>query len=424
MLVSGPVTGEQLAVRSIKMFADGALGSRGAAMWQPYSDDKGNSGLLLSSRETLEQVSRDAAAKGFQVCTHAIGDRANRLVLDAYAAALGGRNDKRFRVEHAQVVSLPDFQLFADNSVIAAIQSTHATSDMRWAEQRLGPDRIAGAYAWRRFLQLGVPVANGSDFPVEEPNPLLGFYAAITRQDRDGKPPGGWTPSQKMTRAEALHSWTLAGAFAAFEENSKGSLEKGKLADFVVLSQDIMTVPPAEIPKTKVRLTVSGGRVVYEEPIALLDQVEPVGPNKARTLDLPVGAQSSGLFARFEVLNGTNGVRLTLKRLGTPDRTVVSTLYEREGGFYTTLEPGAAYRLILDNARSGRDVAQVHLRVTTTTEGELPPGVRHAHSLRAQVIVWSSSLLFLVVLAWGGDRVRRALLRRRPLEDSWERGAF
>jgi len=265
-LKQGPETGEYLTVRSIKLMADGALGSRGAALWQDYSDEKGNSGLLITPRETIERVAREAAAHGFQVCTHAIGDRANRVTLDAYAAALGGKNDRRFRIEHAQVISLPDFQKFADFSVIASIQSTHATSDMRWAAQRLGPDRVQGAYAWQRFRKLGIPIANGSDFPVEEPNPLLGFYAAVTRQDAQGNPPGGWMPDQKLSRQEALESWTLDGAYAAFEEKQKGSLEAGKLADFILLDHDIMTVPPADILKTKVTLTVLGGKIVYEAP--------------------------------------------------------------------------------------------------------------------------------------------------------------
>jgi hypothetical protein len=178
---------------------------------------------------------------------------------------LGGKNDKRFRVEHAQVVSLPDFKLFADNSIVASIQATHATSDMRWIQRRVGPDRVAGAYAWQRFIKMGIPVANGSDFPVEEPNPMLGLYSSITRQDLKGEPPAGWTPDQKMTREQALHSFTLGAAYAAFEEKQKGTLEAGKLADFVVLDRDIMTVPPLEIPKTRVRMTVLGGRIVHEE---------------------------------------------------------------------------------------------------------------------------------------------------------------
>lgn len=263
-LNKGPEVGEQLTVRSIKLYADGALGSRGAALWQPYTDDPGNTGLMMTTREEIERVARDAAAHGFQVCTHAIGDRANRTVLDAYAAALGGPNDKRFRIEHAQVISLPDFQKFKDFSVLPAMQSTHATSDMRWAGQRLGPDRVAGAYAWQSFLKLGIPIANGSDFPVEEPNPMLGFYAAITRQDLQGNPTGGWIPSQRMTRSETLESWTLSGAYAAFEEKLKGSLEPGKLADFVVLDRDIMTVAELQIPGTRVLKTFLGGKLVHE----------------------------------------------------------------------------------------------------------------------------------------------------------------
>jgi predicted amidohydrolase YtcJ len=148
--------------------------------------------------------------------------------------------------------------------VIASIQATHATSDMRWAEKRLGPDRLAGAYAWRKFLSMGIHMPNGSDFPVEDANPLWGFYASVTRQDHQGNPPGGWRPDQKLSRAEALQSWTLEGAYAAFEENQKGSLTPGKLADFVVLSKDILTVPPAEILKTSVVMTVLGGSVVWE----------------------------------------------------------------------------------------------------------------------------------------------------------------
>jgi predicted amidohydrolase YtcJ len=263
-LGKGPEIGGQLTVRAIKLYADGALGSRGAALWQPYTDDPGNTGLMMTTREEIERVAREAAAHGFQVCTHAIGDRANRTVLDAYAAALGGPNDKRFRIEHAQVVSLPDFQRFKDFSILPSMQATHATSDMRWAEQRLGPDRVAGAYAWQRFLKLGLRVANGSDFPVEEPNPILGLYAAITRQDLQGNPPGGWMPSQRMTRSEALESWTLSGAYAAFEEKIKGSLEPGKLADFIVLDRDIMTVTELQIPGTRVLKTFLGGKLVHD----------------------------------------------------------------------------------------------------------------------------------------------------------------
>lgn len=261
----GPRIGESLTVRSIKLAADGALGSRGAAMKEPYSDEPGNRGLLILSRDQIERVARQAAACGFQVNTHAIGDLANRTVLDAYAAVLGGANDKRFRIEHAQIVSLDDIPLFRKYSIIASMEATHATSDMRWAEQRVGPKRVLGAYAWQRFLKAGVRVANGSDFPVEQPYPLWGYYAAVTRQDHRGTPPGGWMPDQIMSREEALQSWTLDAAYAAFEEKEKGSLEPGKLADFILLSKDILKSPAAEILSTRVVMTVLGGRIVHHQ---------------------------------------------------------------------------------------------------------------------------------------------------------------
>jgi len=264
-LAQGPEIGPRLTVRSIKLMADGALGSRGAALKEPYSDEPSNRGLLIMDQKAIERVGRTAVGKGFQVNTHAIGDRANRAVLDAYAAALGGRNDRRFRIEHAQVVSLEDIPLFARYSVIASMQATHATSDMRWAELRLGPQRALGAYAWQRYLKLGVPVANGSDFPVEDANPLWGFYASVTRQDHAGMPAGGWMAAERMSRDEALRSWTAAGAFAAFEEKEKGTLTAGKVADFVMLSADIMEAAPVEILKARVTMTVLNGDVVYRE---------------------------------------------------------------------------------------------------------------------------------------------------------------
>ncbi len=262
---SGPEIGEFLTVRSIKLYADGALGSRGAALLAPYSDDPDNTGLLISSEDLIRQVSLDAVKTGFQVCTHAIGDRGNRTVLNAYAAALRGPNQKRFRVEHAQVVAPGDFARFEKYNIIASIQPTHATSDMGWAETRLGPQRILGAYAWQTFLKLGVPVASGSDFPVEQPNPVWGFYSAVSREDHEGNPKGGWYPAQRMSRAEALQSWTQAGAYAAFEDKIKGSLTPGKLADFVMLSSDIMQIPEQEIWRARVTMTVVGGRVVFPE---------------------------------------------------------------------------------------------------------------------------------------------------------------
>jgi len=264
-LETGPEINERLTVRSIKLMADGAMGSRGAAFWQPYADDPGNTGLLILKQEAVERVARQAADKGFQLNTHAIGDRANRMVLDAYGKVLGGENNKRFRVEHAQAIALPDFALFKKFGVIASMQSTHATSDMRWALARLGPDRIAGAYAQKRMLNAGVVVANGSDFPVEDPNPLMGFYAAVSRQDASGQPASGWRPEERFTREEALRSWTWAGAYAAFEEDWKGTLATGKVADFLMLSGDIMTLPLAELPKVKVRATYIAGQTVFSD---------------------------------------------------------------------------------------------------------------------------------------------------------------
>jgi predicted amidohydrolase YtcJ len=243
-------------VRSIKLMGDGALGSRGAAMKEPYSDDPENRGLLITDREAVERVARAAIKHGFQVNTHAIGDRANHEVLEAYGAALGGANDRRFRIEHAQIVAPGDFELFEKYSVLPSMQATHATSDMRWVAERIGAERVRGSYAWRRFLSLGLPIPNGSDFPVEDPNPLWGFYASVTRQDHEGYPPGGWMPDQRMTRYEALKSWTIHGAYAAFEEHKKGSITPGKLADFILLSRDIMEIPAEEILETRVTMTV------------------------------------------------------------------------------------------------------------------------------------------------------------------------
>ena len=231
-LAKGPEVGDYLTVRSIKLVADGALGSRGAAMLEPYSDDPGNRGLLILDRATIRSVAEKAVARGFQVSTHAIGDAANRAAIDAYGDVLKGPNDHRFRVEHAQMVAPDDFAKFKQFAVIASMQATHATSDMPWAETRVGPARIQGGYAWQTFMKLGVHVTDGSDFPVESPNPLWGLYAAITRQDKSGQPAGGWFPRQRMTREEALRSWTVEGAYAAFEENRKGSLEAGQDGGF------------------------------------------------------------------------------------------------------------------------------------------------------------------------------------------------
>jgi len=258
---------QRLTVRALKLYADGALGSRGAALIEPYTDDPTNRGLTRTPAEAITEAAREALNHGFQVCTHAIGDRANHIVLNAYEAALaqnkGMAKDARFRIEHAQVVDPQDIPRFAKLGVIPSMQPTHCTSDMYWAEERLGPKRIKGAYAWRSFLNAGSILPGGSDFPVESPNPLWGFYAAITRQDHNGWPSGGWYPDQRMTREEALKAFTLWAAFAAFEEKRRGSVEEGKLADLVVLSNDIMTCEPLRILETKVVYTIVGGEIAY-----------------------------------------------------------------------------------------------------------------------------------------------------------------
>jgi predicted amidohydrolase YtcJ len=255
--------GGRLTIRSVKLYADGALGSRGAALLAPYSDDPGNRGLLVTKPERILEVTKKARAAGYQVNTHAIGDRGVRNVLDAYEAA-GVTARERFRVEHFQIVATDDFARAARLGVIASMQPTHATSDMPWAEDRVGPERIKGAYAWRKVLDSGGRLALGSDFPVEDVNPFFGIYSAVTRQDQKGNPSGGWYPDQRLTRAEALRGFTLDAAYAAFEESSRGSIEPGKLADFTVVDGDFFTSPASELFQTKVRMTVVGGRVVYQ----------------------------------------------------------------------------------------------------------------------------------------------------------------
>ncbi|MFL5550316.1 MAG: amidohydrolase [Gemmatimonadaceae bacterium] len=255
-----------LWIRAIKLYADGALGSRGAALLEPYSDEPTNSGLLVSRPEHIRAWADSALRRGFQVNVHAIGDRGNRIVLDAFDSALkkSPKADHRFRIEHAQVLSPSDIPRFARLGVIPSMQATHQTSDMRWAEARVGPQRIRGAYAWRSLLNTGVVIPNGTDFPVEEVNPLLTFHAAVTRQDPTNWPAGGWYPEQKMTRQEALLSMTLWPAYAGFQESILGSLTPGKYADFVVLDRDIMSVPDTEILGARVMSTWIGGKRVYQ----------------------------------------------------------------------------------------------------------------------------------------------------------------
>jgi predicted amidohydrolase YtcJ len=255
-----------LVVRAVKIRADGALGSRGAALLAPYSDDPGNVGLAVDPPDSLLAWTREALRFGFQVGTHAIGDRGNRATLDAYQAALSEapRPDARLRVEHCQVIDVGDLPRFAALGVIASMQPTHATSDMPWAEKRVGNDRLAGAYAWRTLLDSGVVLAFGSDFPVESVDPLWGIYAGVTRTDHDGNPPGGWRPEQSLTREEAVRAFTLGSAYAAFDEKDAGTIEVGKRADLSVFDRDVLAIPPRDILETRAAMTIVRGRVVYD----------------------------------------------------------------------------------------------------------------------------------------------------------------
>ncbi len=255
-----------MTVRGIKISVDGALGSRGALMLAPYSDrtDGWLGNLRVPEDRLYEQVKR-ASQAGFQVSTHAIGDAGNRIVLNAYEKVLKEMPDPnhRYRVEHAQIVALEDIPRFAKLGVIPSMQAVHATSDKNMAENRVGPERIKGGYAWRKFLNTGVVIPNGTDAPVELVNPFHGLFAAVTRQSRDGKPPGGWYPEDKMTREEALKSYTIWSAYAAFEEKIKGSIQSGKLADFVVIDKDYMNCGESEIKDIRPLQTVIGGKIVY-----------------------------------------------------------------------------------------------------------------------------------------------------------------
>ena len=256
----------QLWVRAVKLYADGAMGSRGAALLEPYSDDPNNSGLLKSTQEHIREVAERGLKAGFQINSHAIGDRGNRVVLDAYEQALKTvpSVDHRFRVEHAQILHYDDIPRFAQLGVIPSMQASHQTSDMYWIGKRLGPTRLYGAYAWQSLLQTGVVIPNGSDFPVEQVNPLISFHASIARQDARDWPAGGWFPEQKMSREDALRSMTIWPAYSGFQESSMGSITAGKLADFVILDTDIMRVPAEMVMKTRVVSTWVGGKAVFE----------------------------------------------------------------------------------------------------------------------------------------------------------------
>jgi len=266
----GPQTAlydSRLWIRAIKIVADGALGSRGAALLDPYSDAPNTSGIVRASQARVQDVAVRALRGGFQLNVHAIGDRGNRTVLDAFEAAFKQvpASDHRFRVEHAQILHHDDIPRFAQLDVIPSMQATHQTSDMYWAPNRLGYARTLGAYAWRSLLNTGVVIPNGTDFPVEAVNPFFTFHASVTRQDSDNYPVGGWFPQERMTRDEALKSITLWPAYAAFQDRDMGSLAPGKLADFVILDRDIMTVAPELLAGTQVLATYLAGRAVYEK---------------------------------------------------------------------------------------------------------------------------------------------------------------
>jgi predicted amidohydrolase YtcJ len=257
---------EMLTVRSIKLFFDGALGSRGAAFYEDYADAPGELGLLRIPPEYITRVAKAALEADMLVATHCIGIRGNRLCIDAYEKALleNPKEDHRFRVEHAQIVRDEDIAKFAKLGIVPSMQPTHCTSDMSFVAKRVGDERAAGAYAWRKFMDTGLVIPCGSDFPVESNNPMLGIYAAITRQDAKGQPKGGWFSKQRMTREEAIRGFTNWAAYASFQENVLGSIEVGKLADFTVLDKDILEVQPQEILTAKALYTIVGGDIVYQ----------------------------------------------------------------------------------------------------------------------------------------------------------------
>jgi predicted amidohydrolase YtcJ len=267
--IGKPIVGygnDHLDIASVKIYSDGALGSRGAAMIEPYSDDAENRGLAFWTQDELDAMVEKANGMGFQVGIHAIGDLGNRMSLDAFEKVQGGKpSPLRNRIEHSQIVTLEDIPRFAELGIIAAMQATHATSDMNMAEDRVGPERILGGYAWRRMLDAGVVIANGSDFPVELSNPFHGLYASVTRQGRDGEPEGGWYADQALTRAETLHSFTLGAAYAAHQEDRIGSLEPGKWADFIVVDRDYFNCAASEIDDTVVLETWVAGKKVYDK---------------------------------------------------------------------------------------------------------------------------------------------------------------
>jgi predicted amidohydrolase YtcJ len=263
-LSNGPTVKDRLSVRSIKLYADGALGSRGAKLLKPYSDAPDKTGMILFDRQYYEDICAQALAAGFQVNVHAIGDSANRMVLGIFGKYLKEENDLRWRIEHAQVIDPSDFELFGKYSIIPSVQSTHCTSDMHWADERLGSERIKSAYAQKQLMNQNGWLVNGTDFPIESINPINTFYAAVARKDSEGKPNGGFQSENALSREDALRSITFWPAKGAFEEIVKGSIELNKYADFVILDRDIMTANESEILRTNVIKTISSGEIVFE----------------------------------------------------------------------------------------------------------------------------------------------------------------
>lgn len=261
----GKIKTDRLNIRGFKVYADGALGSRGACLLQDYSDMPGWKGFLLNSQQHFDSVAKIIYEHGMQMCTHAIGDSGNRTLLKVYEKYLNGKNDLRWRIEHAQVINQNDFHFFGDNNIIPSVQPTHATSDMYWAEKRLGAERVKGAYAFKDLLNQNGWVALGTDFPVEDISPIKTFFASVFRQDAEGYPQGGFQMENALSREETLKGMTIWAAKSAFEENEKGSLEPGKFADIVILDQDIMTVPEDKILSTKVFATFVNGEKVYNQ---------------------------------------------------------------------------------------------------------------------------------------------------------------
>jgi predicted amidohydrolase YtcJ len=256
----------RLKMVGVKLYSDGALGSRGAWLKQPYKDSPGEKGLAFLKDSELRNLMSRAAMDGFQVAVHAIGDAANAQLIDAIAElALTYKGDRRWRIEHAQIVDPADLPRFARNGIVASMQPVHQSSDWRMAEARMGRERLGGAYAWRSMLANRVPLAFGSDFPVEHPNPFAGLAVAVSRQDAQGQPPAGWIPEQKLSLPQALAAFTQGGAYAAFAEDRLGSLERGRLADFIIIDRDIFEgATPQQIRETRVLETYLGGRKVWE----------------------------------------------------------------------------------------------------------------------------------------------------------------